>query len=268
MTEPKGKIVKPLEGKSAIVTGAARGIGKAIALALATEGMDVLVCARSVKNDPALPGTIGETADAIQALGGRGVAHQTDLSRDEDVRAMIDRAYQEFGRIDLIVNNAAYLASGTMLGSPISEFEMAFAVNLRAPYLSAQLAAPIMKAQGGGAIFNITAPGNRPIPSDMRPVPFRTPVNPCYSVSKAALESFTRMLAFEGAEYGVASAAIDPLFTDTEMARFLTPDDFDTSFGNDPDMIGRVVAFMAMNPEAFNGQIVVARDVAEAHGLG
>ena len=259
--------MKTLQGKSAIVTGAARGIGKAIALALANEGMNILVCARSVNNDPALPGTIGETAEAVQALGCRGIAQQTDLMRDDDVRAMIDRAQQEFGRIDLLVNNAAYLASGSMLESPIAELEMALAVNLRAPYLAAQLVAPIMKAQGGGAIFNITAPGTRPIPADMRHVPFRTPVNPSYSISKAALESFTKMLAYEGAAFNVASAAIDPLFTDTEMARFLTPDGFDTSFGNDPDMIGRAVAFMAKDPQAFNGQIVVARDVAQEHGL-
>lgn len=256
-----------LQGKAAIVTGGARGIGKAIALALAAEGMDVLVCARSVRNDPALPGTIGETAQAVQNLGSRGIALQTDLTKDDDIRAMIDRAHREFGRIDLLVNNAAYLASGTMLEGPIEELEMALAVNLRAPYLAAQLVAPIMRSQGGGAIFNITAPGTRPIPEDMRPVPFRTPVNPCYSVTKAALESFTRMLAFEGAESNICSAAIDPLFTDTEMARFLTPDDFNTSFGNDPAMIGRATAFMASDPRSFNGQVVVARDVAQEHGL-
>jgi citronellol/citronellal dehydrogenase len=272
-----------LTGKTAIVTGAARGIGKAIALALATAGADVLVVARTEINNPDLPGTIADTVHAIEKLGGRAVAHRADLMSDPDIRSMVGRAMQEFGRIDLLVNNAAYIPSGTVLNSPIDELDKIMRVNLRAPYLASQLVVPIMRQSGGGAIFNISMPNlalttalwtsdrnaveSLSVPERMKRgaalIQFKETVHPGYLVSKSALDALTIMLATECSEHNIAVTSIDPGFTDTEMARHLTVDGFDTSFANDPNLIGKVVAFMARDPMSLTGQIVVATDIAE-----
>src|SRR5690348_8620129 len=97
----------PHTGKTAIVTGSSRGIGKAIALKLAADGANVVVCARSTESTPELPGSIDETAAAIQALGRRALAIRTDVTNDSEVAAMVARTLEELGRIDILVNNAA-----------------------------------------------------------------------------------------------------------------------------------------------------------------
>src|SRR5262245_39250944 len=99
----------PLEGKTAVITGSSRGIGKAIALQLAADGADIAVCARTEQQVGELPGTIGETAAAIEALGRRAIALRVDVMKEEDLRSMIDQAIVAFGKIDIMINNAAYV---------------------------------------------------------------------------------------------------------------------------------------------------------------
>ncbi|WP_378263342.1 SDR family NAD(P)-dependent oxidoreductase [Amycolatopsis pigmentata] len=257
-----------LAGKCAVVTGASRGIGKAIALRLAAAGMDVLVCARSEhQSDPNLHGTIVETAEQIRRLGGRGVAHRADLADTADVRSVIDRARLEFGRVDVLVNNAVHIGFGSILEAPADELDTALAVNLRAPYLAAKLVLPLMISQGGGAIINITAPGARPAPvepapENAPPSPFRFPIHPGYGISKIALEAFTNRLAHETAPHAIGVIAVEPQFVDTEMARWLLRPDFDASGMHSPDLIARVVAEIARNPMAHSGEVVSAQDFA------
>jgi citronellol/citronellal dehydrogenase len=99
-----------LAGKVAIVTGSSRGIGKDIALAFATEGADIVVAARSESQpDPRLPGTIHETAQEVEALGRRALAVKTDVTDEEQIAAMVQRTLDTFGRIDILLNNAAIL---------------------------------------------------------------------------------------------------------------------------------------------------------------
>src|SRR5258708_4955640 len=94
----------PLKGKVALVTGSSRGIGKVLALKLAREGADIVVCARS-QVEGELPGTIGETAAAVEALGSRALALKLDLAEDAEIDAVVDRTIGEFGRIDVLINN-------------------------------------------------------------------------------------------------------------------------------------------------------------------
>src|SRR5438309_9590481 len=97
-----------LEGKVALVTGASRGIGKGIAVALAEQGAHVAVCSRSDGSTQDLPGTIGETAAAVQALGRKGIAVRMDVGNDDEVRAGVERTLRELGPIDILVNNAVF----------------------------------------------------------------------------------------------------------------------------------------------------------------
>src|SRR5664280_779144 len=104
MTESKSVLHPDLRGRVAVVTGASRGIGKALALRLAREGADVTVAAKSVKSTGRLPGSIHETADAIRALGRRAIAVATDVRDEDAVRRMVERTMEEFGRLDILVN--------------------------------------------------------------------------------------------------------------------------------------------------------------------
>src|SRR4051812_311996 len=106
MSNPQSVLHPDLSGRVAIVTGASRGIGKALALRLAREGATVVVAAKSEQSSDRLPGSIHETADEIRKAGGRALAVATDVRDDEAVRRMVERAVEEFGRLDILINNA------------------------------------------------------------------------------------------------------------------------------------------------------------------
>ena len=119
-----------LSGRVAIVTGASRGIGKALALRLAAEGAAVVVAAKSVHARDKLPGTVHETAEAIARAGGRAIAVPTDVREEEAVRNMVERAVAEFGRIDILVNNAGAIWLQPILQTPPKRFDLMMGVNV------------------------------------------------------------------------------------------------------------------------------------------
>lgn len=148
-----------LSGKVAIVTGASRGIGKAIALRLAEAGCAVTIAAKSERSRDLLPGSIHETVEQIEAAGGKALAVRTDLRSAEDVEAMVKATMEKFGRVDLLVNNAGALWVRPVMKTPLKRFDLVHSVNARAPFLAAQLCAGAMMQHGdGGHILNISPP--------------------------------------------------------------------------------------------------------------
>ncbi len=148
-----------LSGKVAIVTGASRGIGKAIALRLAEAGCAVTIAAKSERSRDMLPGSIYETAEQIEAAGGKALAVRTDLRSAEDVEQMVAATVEKFGRVDLLVNNAGALWVQPVMKTPLKRFDLVHSVNARAPFLAAQLCAGAMMQHGqGGHILNISPP--------------------------------------------------------------------------------------------------------------
>jgi citronellol/citronellal dehydrogenase len=148
-----------LSGKVAIVTGASRGIGKAIALRLAEAGCAVTIAAKSERSRDKLPGSIHETVEQIEAAGGKALAVRTDLRSGEDVEAMVKATVEKFGRVDLLVNNAGALWIQPVMKTPMKRFDLVHSVNARAPFLAAQLCAGAMMQHGqGGHILNISPP--------------------------------------------------------------------------------------------------------------
>jgi citronellol/citronellal dehydrogenase len=149
------------EGKVAIVTGASRGVGAAVAVALAAEGCTVACAARSTADAPMrTPGTLDETvARAIEAgarRGGAAVAVPTDLSRQDDVVAMVAGTVERFGGLDILVNNAAVTFAGD-LEEPLRRHDLTMEINYRAPYLAIREAAPHMERRGAGSIVNVSS---------------------------------------------------------------------------------------------------------------
>ena len=206
-----------LDGKVALVTGASRGIGAAIAERLAAEGAAVGVTARSRAPHPKLPGTLRETVDTIEKRGGRAFAIQGDLLEAEDRTRAVTETREQLGPIDILVNNAA--ASFYIPSEKISEkrFHVAFEINARAPWDLSQQVIPDMRAAGRGWILNISSvtsvwPAGPPYDAFAM-----EGGSTLYGSTKAFLE---RMTAGMAAEFYSASIAVNSL---APVAAVLTP---------------------------------------------
>lgn len=170
---------KPLHGQVAVVTGAAKRIGRSIALRLATEGAAVVV------NYATAQAEAEAVVDAIQSQNGNAIAVQADVARRADVQKLISAAESEFGRIDLLVNNAGVFFPAKFAELTEEQWDRAMNVNLKSQYLCAQEAAPIMKKQGRGRIVNLSSAGGL----------LAWPAYTHYCVSKAGAIMLTRCLA-------------------------------------------------------------------------
>ena len=176
----------------AIVTGASRGIGRYIALALAREGMDIVCAARSTRNAPSkLAGTIEETASEVEALGRRALAVPCDIRQEDQVAELMRRSVEELGRIDLLVNNAAVVAPAPFSEITTKRWDLMLDVNLGGTALCTRAVLPIMFEQGSGRIINVSsgAVTDPALSAQLGIIP--------YAVSKAAVEALTTALAHE-----------------------------------------------------------------------
>ncbi|MBI2846780.1 MAG: SDR family NAD(P)-dependent oxidoreductase [Chloroflexi bacterium] len=190
-----------LKGKVAVVTGASRGIGKAIALAYAREGANVVVAARTESEEGSrLPGTIHKTAEEIRALGSQALPVKCDVTKEEDIEDMVKKTLETFGTVDILVNNAGVNYIASVVDLPAKRWDLVMSVNLRGPFLCSKAVLPTMIAKGSGCIVNISSLAAR------RSVPTWS----AYSVSKAAIERLTKTLALEVEEYGIAVYALAP----------------------------------------------------------
>lgn len=189
-----------LEGKAAIVTGAGQGIGRAIALALAREGADILVGEMNAETGP-------QTAAEVRALGRKGVATRTDVSRLDHIQAMVDAAAANFGRLDILVNNAGVLKVQDLFALTEADWDRTFAVNVRGLFFCLQAAARRMREQGGGAIVNISSIAGRA----------GRPIMVDYAATKAAVISITQSAARALAPHRIRVNAICPGLVDTAL---------------------------------------------------
>jgi NAD(P)-dependent dehydrogenase (short-subunit alcohol dehydrogenase family) len=146
-----------LDGRVALVTGASRGVGAATAVALARAGCHVACAARATRTEPQRTvGTLDETVAEIEQVGRRGLSVPTNLAVDAQVEAMVARTTEHFGRLDILVNNAAITFIGD-LDIPLSRYDLIMQVNLRAPMIALREAAPVMRATGGGVVINVSS---------------------------------------------------------------------------------------------------------------
>jgi citronellol/citronellal dehydrogenase len=155
MSHPGAALDPDLSGRVAVVTGASRGIGKALALRLARQGADIVVAAKSEQSTDRLPGSIHETADAVRGLGRRARAVATDVRDEDAIRNLVERTTAEFGRLDILINNAGAIWVKPILETPPKRFDLVMGVNVRAAYIACYYALPHMIRQQWGHILNM-----------------------------------------------------------------------------------------------------------------
>jgi 3-oxoacyl-[acyl-carrier protein] reductase len=188
------------DGKVALVTGAGRGIGKAVALPLAKLGCRVVLAARTSEE---LEGVKLE----IQNDKGIAIAVPTDLTRDEDIENLVAESLRQFGAVDILINNAGWGKRASVVRSKIADWDQTLRVNLRAPMLLAQKLLPAMIEKGEGAVINIGSVSGKSGEAN----------GAAYSASKFGLIGFTQSLFEEVREQGIKVAVILPGFVDTPM---------------------------------------------------
>jgi len=242
-----------LEGKVAIVTGASRGLGRIFCLKLAEEGAKIV--AATQKNIAGLEETVKE----IEAMGGTAIALQVDVTQEEDTLRMARETVEKFGRIDILVNNAAFyygISRKPFYEIDPAEWDRVMEVNVKGPWLCTRAVFPYMKEQGQGSVINLS--------SEVFFTGSRNFVH--YVASKGGVIGLTRSLAIELGPHGIRINAVAPGFTDTEASRLLVPDmekKYDTSSTplkrlEKPEDLAGAVAFLASDDSAFiTGQTIL-----------
>jgi NAD(P)-dependent dehydrogenase (short-subunit alcohol dehydrogenase family) len=244
----------PLNGKVAIVTGASRGIGRAVAIELARAGALVAVAARTTRPLKTVGGTLGQTAEAIRALGRQAIAVKADISDEQAVAAMTARTLEAFGRIDILVNNAATNQPARFLDMPQKTWDRIMAVNLRGTVLCTRAVLPEMLRRGRGHIINISSM----VTQSLRHDPF---TGIAYDVTKVAMNRLTLGLAEELRTSGIAVNALMPDNTESDGWAFLNPG-IDRSGWDRPEDWGRYVALLAAcDPASHTGLFLTRPDL-------
>lgn len=192
--------MQSLDGKVALVTGAGRGIGKAVALSLAKLGCRLVLAARTTVE-------LEKVRLDIQNDKGMAIAIPTDLTRDEDIDTLVRESEREFGGVDILINNAGWGKRASVVRAKIEDWDQTLRVNLRAPMLLAQKFLPAMLAKGEGAVINISSVSGKSGEAN----------GAAYSASKFGLIGFTQSLFEEVRERNIKVAVILPGFVDTPM---------------------------------------------------
>jgi 3-oxoacyl-[acyl-carrier protein] reductase len=230
--------MKALQDKVAIVTGASRGIGKAIALSLASEGAMVAV------NYASSSGAAETVVAEIVAAGGQAIALQADVSQPDAVEDFVKAVMDKWGRVDVLVNNAGITKDTLLLRMGIEEWQAVINLNLTGVFLCTKVVSKIMLKQKSGRIINIASVAGQ----------MGNPGQANYSAAKAGVIGFTKTVAKEMAPRGITVNAVAPGFIATDMTEDLKADGIlqyiPLGRYGQPEEVAGLVSFLAANPAA------------------
>lgn len=259
-----------LSGRVALVTGASRGIGQAIAELFAAEGAKVVCAARTVnEGDHPFEGSLARTVRAIRAAGGEATAVAADVSEEASCLALVEAARAAYGPVDVLVNNAALNYYIPTIDYPSKRWVRAFAVNVHGPFMLSKAVLPEMIAGKGGAIVNIGSgaaigPGRGPYADKT----VRGGV--MYGATKAALERFTQGLAQEVAGHGtIAVTCVSPsrVVPTPGTVHHRLVDGIDDPRGEPPELMARAALLLASEPaETVNGRVTYSQQILKEYG--
>ncbi len=235
-----------LHGKVAIITGASRGIGRAVALALASEGANVLV--NYANSSEAAQQVVAE----IAAAGGSALAFAADVSKADQVDALLDAVMEKWGRVDVLVNNAGITRDGLLLRMKPEDWQAVIDLNLTGVFLCTRVVSKVMLKQRAGRIINISSVTGQ----------MGNPGQANYSAAKAGVIGFTKTVAKELASRGITVNAVAPGFIATDMTSDLKAEEIlkyiPLGRYGQPDEVAGMVRFLAADPAAayITGQVL------------
>jgi citronellol/citronellal dehydrogenase len=249
--------VDALKGRVAIVTGASRGIGRAIALGLARAGCHVVIAAKSTTSTDKLPGSIFTVAAEVEALGRQALPVRVDVRADDQIEFMAEKTLERFGQIDILVNNAGAMWWELLLETPAKRFDLVMGVNARAAFLCSRAVLPAMIARRWGHVINLSPP------LDLAMVPGRV----AYAISKLGMTLLSVGLAEEVRQHHIAVNSLWPV-TIVESQASINHQLGARDKWRKPDiLVDALLRIVAKEPPTLTGQALLDEDFLRAEGV-
>jgi citronellol/citronellal dehydrogenase len=249
-----------LAGKTVLITGASRGIGRAIGLAAAREGANVVVAAKSDAPNPKLPGTIHEVAAELERAGGKALAVRCDVRSDDDVARAVAAAVERFGGIDVLVNNASAIFLAGTLETPMKRFDLMHQVNVRATFACSQACIPHLARAENPHILNLSPP------LSLAPRWFANHL--AYTMAKYGMSLCVLGMAEELRDRGIAVNALWPRTVIATAALDLLGGEETAKHGRTPEIVAdAAVAVLRRPARACTGRFLIDEDVLREEGV-
>jgi citronellol/citronellal dehydrogenase len=252
--------MRTLSGKTLFITGASRGIGKAIGLRAAKDGANVVIAAKTAEPHPKLPGTIFTAAQEIEDAGGHALALACDIRSEEQVQAAVAKAAETFGGIDVLVNNASAISLTDTISTPMKRYDLMHGVNARGTFACSQACIPYLKKATNPHILNISPPLN------MKPIWFKNHV--AYTMAKYGMSMCVLGMAAELEDAGIAVNALWPRTAVwTAAMNMLGGPDMMERCRKPEIMADAAHAILTRPSRAFTGHFYVDDDVLREEGV-
>ncbi|HET6343322.1 MAG TPA: NAD(P)-dependent oxidoreductase [Myxococcota bacterium] len=250
-----------LKGKTLFITGASRGIGKAIALRAARDGAQIVIAAKTTEPHPKLPGTIYSAAEEVEAAGGKALACAVDIRDEAQIAAAVAQAVSKFGGIDVLVNNASAISLTDTLSTPMKRYDLMHSVNVRGTFACSQACIPHLKEASNPHILNCSPPLN------MQPRWFGPHV--AYTMSKFGMSMCVLGMAEELKSDGVAVNALWPrTVIGTAAVQNLLGGDATMRGSRTPDIVADAAYIILTRPSReFTGKFCIDEDVLRGQGV-
>lgn len=250
-----------LQGKTVFITGASRGIGKAIALRMAQEGANIAVLGKSVEENPKLGGTIYSAASEIEAVGGKAIAIPCDIREEEQIINAVSKTVEAFGGIDILINNASAISLTNTEQTETKRFDLMHDINVRGTYLVTKHCIPHLKKGNNPHIITLSPPLN------MNPMWFKD--NVAYTIAKYNMSMMAIGWAAELAKYKIASNALWPATTiATAAVKNLLGGDMLIARSRTPEIVADAIfEIVIQSSETYTGQTLIDENVLRNAGI-
>ncbi|HEY6975709.1 MAG TPA: NAD(P)-dependent oxidoreductase [Chitinophagaceae bacterium] len=249
------------QNRTILITGASRGIGKAIALRLAKEGANIVIAAKSVEENPKLGGTIFSSAREMEKVGGKALAVQTDIRFEEQIKFVIEQAVQKFGGIDVVINNASAIQLKNTEQTDTKHFDLMHAINVRGTFLVTKHCIPFLKRGHNPHILTLSPPLN--LHSK-----WLAP-HAAYTISKYNMSMMALAWAAELRQYNIASNALWPRTTiDTAAVRNLLGGEALAKMSRIPEILADAAYFiLGKTSLQYTGNTFIDEEVLAKEGI-
>ena len=250
-----------LKGKTLFITGASRGIGKAIALRVAQDGANIAVVAKTKEPHPKLPGTVYSSVEDIESVGGNAIPCIADIRFEDQIQAAIDVTVDKFGGIDILVNNASAINLSPTLEIEMKRYNLMFSVNVRGTFLCSKLCIPFLKKAENPHILNLSPPLN------MDPKWFKN--NLAYTMAKYGMSMCVLGMAEEFKNDGIAVNALWPRTSiATAAVRNLLGGKSAVRHSRKPEIVADAAYFILTKPsKECTGNFFIDEEILKEHGI-